>query len=150
MYSHNGDCTFRTLQVEIKDKCHTKISWNLLPYTFFLSDRKFVGDNTSLLVLSYFTGIHTLLETAFTISMHSNGIAHCWTETDKTVIKELTQTIVSKSSQASAVSWMDRTCPELLNAMHLFFLANLYRGKEEVSTNHRYTREIPGLVYHSV
>ena len=25
---YNGDCTFRTLWVEVEEKCHTKISWN--------------------------------------------------------------------------------------------------------------------------
>ncbi|XP_072031361.1 uncharacterized protein [Amphiura filiformis] len=81
-------------------------------------------------------GVHSLLETAYIISMRTNGTFHKWTEIEQTVIKELAHTIVSKGSQSSALSWMDTNCPNLVAAMHLFFLTNIYRGKdEEHSTN---------------
>ncbi len=64
--------------------------------------------------------------------MRSNGTVHNWTELEQTVVRELAHTIVSKGNPSSAASWLDRNCPNLFTAMHLFFLTSIYKGKEEV------------------
>ena len=32
LYTHRGDCIFRTLWVEVEEKCHNEITWNQPPY----------------------------------------------------------------------------------------------------------------------